>query len=220
MADPSTTGVAMQPRDATTTAPIGRPHTTAEDAYALVTGSILLVLGLVFLKAAGLVTGGIAGLSLLLSYLVPLPAGVLFTLVNIPFFLFADRVLGRRFALKTVLVSAGIAVFSAWARVSLIVSGIHPFFAALVGGTVIGLGILVLVRHQAGVGGTGVVTIWLHRTRGWNPGASQMAMDAVILALSIPVVTPSALGWSALSAVAVSLVPLIWHKPDRYIGHS
>lgn len=35
-----------------------------------------------WLKAAGLVTGGIAGLALMTSYLVPLPAGVLFTLLN------------------------------------------------------------------------------------------------------------------------------------------
>ena len=64
--------------------PIGRPHSLLEDAYAIFIGCTLLIVGLVFLKAAGLVTGGIAGVALLLSYLIPLPAGVLFTLVNIP----------------------------------------------------------------------------------------------------------------------------------------
>ena len=49
------------------TLPLGRPHSIAEDFYALVIGCILLVIGLVFLKAAGLVTGGIAGIALLLS---------------------------------------------------------------------------------------------------------------------------------------------------------
>ena len=47
------------------------------------------MLGICFLKSAGLVTGGVAGIALLVSYLVPLPVGVLFTLINIPFFLFA-----------------------------------------------------------------------------------------------------------------------------------
>src|SRR5207244_3402672 len=110
------------------------------------------------------VTGGVAGIALLLSYLVPLPAGVLFTLINIPFFVFAHKVMGGRFAVKSMLVNLGIASFSALSRVSISVVGVHPAFAALVGGTVIGLGILVLARHQAGVGGTGVITLWLQRT--------------------------------------------------------
>jgi hypothetical protein len=90
------------------TLPLGRPHSIAEDFYALVIGCILLVIGMVFLKAAGLVTGGIAGIALLLSYLVPLPTGVLFTLINLPFFLFAHYAMGRRFAIKTMLVNAGL----------------------------------------------------------------------------------------------------------------
>lgn len=198
--------------------PLGRPHSLAEDAYALAIGCILLVLGLVFLKAAGLVTGGIAGVALLLSYLVPLPAGVLFTLVNIPFFAFAHRAMGTRFAVKTVLVNGGIAGFSALARVSIRVVDVHPAFAALVGGTVIGLGILVLARHQAGVGGTGVITLWLQRRRGWNAGRTQIALDVLILAAAIPVVSPGELAWSVLSAAAISLILIAWHRPGRYIG--
>ena len=45
--------------------PLGRPHSVAEDGYALAIGCILIGLGLVLLKGAGLVTGGIAGVALL-----------------------------------------------------------------------------------------------------------------------------------------------------------
>lgn len=197
----------------------GKPHSLAEDGYALVIGCILIVVGLVFLKAAGLVTGGVAGIALLISYRVPLPAGVLFTLINIPFFAFAHRVMGARFALKSLLVNFGIAGFSSLARLSIRIVDVHPAFAAIVGGTVIGMGILALARHQAGVGGTGVVTLWLQRTRGWNAGRSQIAIDVVILALSAPIIGPGPLLWSALSAAAMSLILIAWHRPDRYIGH-
>ena len=196
----------------------GTDHSLIEDGYALVVGCILLVLGLVLLHAAGLVTGGIAVVALLISYLVPLPVGVLFTLINIPFFLFAHRVMGARFAVKTILVNMGIAGISAVAKASLRVADVHPMFAALVGGTVIGMGILSLARHEAGVGGTGVLTLWLLRTRGWNPGRTQIAIDVLILAAAIPVVSVEKLGWSALSAAAISLVLIAWHRPDRYIG--
>lgn len=207
----------MQPRD--DSLPLGRPHSVAEDAYALAIGCILLVIGLMFLKAAGLVTGGVAGIALLLSYRLPLPAGVLFTLINIPFFAFAHKAMGAKFAVKSLLVNCGIALFSAVSRFSISVVDIHPAFAALVGGTVIGLGILVLARHQAGVGGTGVITLWLQNTRGWNAGRTQIAIDVVILALSVPVVSGAQLGWSAVSAAAISLILIAWHRPGRYIGH-
>ncbi|MCP3736353.1 YitT family protein [Sphingomonas sp. RP10(2022)] len=207
----------MQPRDPSP--PPGRRHSIAEDAYALAIGCILIVLGLAFLKAAGLVTGGVAGLALLLSYRVPLPVGVLFTLLNIPFFAFAHKVMGARFAAKSLLVNIGIALFSSLTRASIHIEHVHPAFAALVGGTVIGMGILALARHHAGVGGTGVITLWLQRTRGWNAGRSQIAIDIVILAAAIPVVSTRQLAWSALSAAAMSLILIAWHRPGRYIGH-
>ena len=212
------TAATASPADTPPPSPIGRPHSLLEDAYAIFIGRALLIVGLVFLKAAGLVTGGIAGVALLLSYLIPLPAGVLFTLVNIPFFLFAHKVMGARFAVKTVLVNIGIGAASAITRVSVHVDTVHPAFAALVGGTVIGMGILALARHQAGVGGTGVITIWLYRKRGWNMGMTQVALDVFILSLAIPVVTGPQLAWSAVSAAAISLILFAWHRPGLYMG--
>jgi uncharacterized membrane-anchored protein YitT (DUF2179 family) len=182
-------------------------------------GCTLLVLGLVFLKAAGLVTGGIAGIALLVSYLVPLPPGVLFTIINLPFFAFAWKVMGARFTLRSIAVNAGIALFSAIRPFAFDVSNVHPLFAAVVGGTVIGMGILALARHDAAVGGTGVLTLWLQRTRGWNAGRTQIALDIVILAMAIPVVAADRLGWSILSAAAISGILIAWHRPGRYTGY-
>jgi len=194
------------------------PHSRFEDLYALVVGCILLTLGLTLLHAAGLVTGGIAGVALLVSYLVPLPVGLLFTLINIPFFAFAWRAMGPGFMLKTVAVNAGIAFFSIAMRASLSISVVNPVFAALVGGTVIGMGILALARHGAGVGGTGVVTLWLQKRHGINAGLAQIALDCVILGVSAVVIDARALIWSALSAAAISSVLIAWHRPGRYTG--
>lgn len=196
----------------------GVPHSHFEDAYALVVGCILLTLGLVLLKAAGLVTGGIAGIALLVSYVVPLPPGLLFTLINIPFFGFAYTAMGPEFMWKTIAVNAGIAAFSVAMRWGLAVEHIEPLFAAIVGGTLIGMGILALARHGAGVGGTGVVTLWLQQRHGINAGLSQIAFDCVILAVSLSVIDWTSLAWSALSAAAISAVLIAWHRPGRYTG--
>ncbi|MEN2748404.1 YitT family protein [Sphingomonas sp. T9W2] len=195
------------------------PHSRSEDVYAIIVGCVMIALGLALLRAAGLVTGGIAGVALLVSYLVPLPTGVLFTLINIPFFLFAKRAMGTRFMLRTIAVNAGIALFSTMARYGFRIVEVHPAFAAIAGGTVIGMGILALARHDAGVGGTGVVTLWLQRTRGWNAGRTQIAIDLGILAASFAVVAPVQVAWSALSAAAISGILIAWHRPGRYTGY-
>lgn len=201
------------------THPLPTPHSAIEDAYALTLGCILVVLGLALLHAAGLVTGGIAGIALLVSYVVPLPTGVLFTLLNLPFLWVAWYAMGRRFTLRTFMVGAGVAGMGTWTRYGLSVAHIDPAFAALAGGSVIGFGALALARHHAGIGGTGVVTLWLQKKRGWNAGRTQLAIDALILLTSLAFLPAERVAWSAVSAAAISGILIAWHRPGRYTGY-
>lgn len=197
------------------------PHSLLEDAYAIVTGCLFIMLGMVWLKAAGLVTGGIAGLALLVSYVAPLPAGVLFTLLNLPFLLVAERVMGRTAMVKAMIANLIISGLALIAPLAFRLEDVNGLFAALFGGTVIGAGILLLARHQVGVGGLGIMAIALERRRGWNAGRTQLACDALMLLAAIPVLNPSAgrFAVSLLSAAAVAGVLIMFHKPGRYTGH-
>tara|TARA_A100001391_G_scaffold7621_2_gene4791 strand:- start:44517 stop:45167 length:651 start_codon:yes stop_codon:yes gene_type:complete len=194
-------------------------HTLIEDAFALVTGAWLISFGLVLMKSAGIVTAGIAGLALLVSYYVPLGVGLLFFLINIPFFMIGLIKLGRAFMLRTIIAAGLIFVFSAVARSSLDIASIHPAFAALGGGTVSGLGLLVLLRHKTGVGGVNIIAIWMHQSRGWSVGRMQMALDGVILLVALASLDLASFGWSVLSMFAVNITLVIWHRPDRYTGY-
>lgn len=196
-------------------------HSLFEDIYAFLTGCSLVVLGLVLLKAAGLVTGGVAGLGLLLSYLVPLPAGVLFTLANIPFFLFAHRAMGRAFMVKAIIANLLISGFALLIPLGMRVEQVDPLFAALFGGTVIGVGILLLARHQVGIGGLGIVALALQKSRGWNPGKTQLVGDALILlgAFLVLDMDLKLFAISVLSAAAVAGELIVFHKPGRYTGY-
>ncbi len=193
-------------------------HTVLEDVYAFAIGCTFVVLGIVFLKAAGLVTGGVAGIALLVSYLIPWPVAVLFMLINIPFFALAWPVMGRAFTLKTVIVNLAIVGLGMAAPYALKLQTIHPLFAALFGGTMIGMGILSLARHGAGAGGTGVLALYMQKKKGINAGLTQMACDALILLASVFTLHPQQLLYSAISAIAMSGVLVGFHKPERYIG--
>lgn len=194
-------------------------HSAWENAYAIALGGLFIMVGLAFLKTAGLVTGGTAGLALLLSYLLPLSVGWLFTLLNLPFLVLAWMALGRAFAARTAVVSVVITGLAQLAPRLFGLSALDPVFAALFGGTIIGMGILALARHGAGVGGLGVVALALYRKKGWNAGRTQLFGDALVLALSMPVLSGRQLLLSLTSSVAINLMLIAWHRPGRYTGY-
>lgn len=199
---------------------IGVPHSVIEDIYGMIVGMAFVVIGLALLKAAGLVTGGVAGIALLASYVFPLSVGTIFTLVNLPFFVFAWLTMGARFALKSTVASFGITLALTAMPQTLNIAFVNPLFASFVGGTLCGMGILALARHGAGVGGTGIVTLWLQRTRGINAGISQVCIDSTILLAATAHIPLQHVGWSAISAVAMSGMVVAWHRPGRYTGSS
>jgi uncharacterized membrane-anchored protein YitT (DUF2179 family) len=194
-------------------------HTPIEDVHALLIGSSFIAVGLTLLKAAGLSTGGIAGVALIVSYLTHWPVGVLFFLLNIPFYVLAQRTLGWTFTGKTLatnMLLAGLALsMPAWLKITTV----DPVFAAVFGGTIIGMGILALARHKSSVGGIGVLALWLYEKRGISAGKVQMASDCVIVAAAFAVISWDKLLLSVLSAVALSMVIIANHKPGRYEGY-
>jgi len=194
-------------------------HSLLEDAYAMVTGCTLLALGLLLMKSAGIVTAGIAGVALLISYHLPAEVGLLFFLLNLPFLLLAWATLGRAFTIKTTVAIGLIFGLAAMAGRAVDIAWVHPAFAALAGGTAMGVGILALVRHNTGVGGVNIVALWVQKRRGWNVGRLHMVLDGAILLAAAFTLPLTQVGWSVLSAVAINLVLIAYHKPGRYAGH-
>jgi uncharacterized membrane-anchored protein YitT (DUF2179 family) len=202
-----------------TTPPPAARHTPIEDVHALLIGTSFIAVGLTLLKAAGLVTGGVAGVALIVSYLTHWPVGVVFFLLNIPFYVLAQRTLGWVFTGKT-LVTNLLLMALAWGMPHwLKVAGVDPVFAAVFGGTIIGMGILALARHKSSVGGVGVLALYLQERRGISAGKVQMAADCLVVIAAFAVIDWDKLLLSILSAVALSVVIIANHKPGRYEGY-
>ncbi|MBB4087613.1 YitT family protein [Sphingomonas carotinifaciens] len=195
-------------------------HGRFEDAYALAVGCVLIAVGLAMLHAARLVTGGTAGIALLISSLMPVSPGPLFALLNLPFFWLAARMMGGWFTVRTIAVSIGIAGLTLLVETTTRIASGNPAVAAIAAGNLIGMGTLAVARHGAGVGGVGVVTLWLQKTRRWNAGRTQIAIDLTILAVSAAFLPLDRILWSGVSVVAVGTVVFLWHRPGRYAGFS
>jgi uncharacterized membrane-anchored protein YitT (DUF2179 family) len=194
-------------------------HTWLEDAHALLIGSTFCAFGLVLLKAAGLVTGGVAGVALIFSYVTGWPVGLLFAAINLPFFFLAQRRMGWSFTLKSLATVAGLAVLTALIPRWIQLNGVQPAFAAVFGGTLVGIGVLALARHKASVGGIGILALYIQQARGINAGLVQLAFDVLVIAGAGFIIDLPKLAYSVLSAVALSLVMIANHRPGRYGGY-
>ena len=191
-------------------------HSHFEDAQALLTGTLFVALGLSLFRHVGLVTGGTAGMAFIAHYALQVPFGLAFFVINLPFYALAWRRMGRRFTVKTFAAVALLSTLTELLPTLLTVQQVHPAFAALGGGLLMGAGLLVLFRHHASLGGINVLVLWLQERLGWRAGHVQLGVDLVILLASTPWLSAVQLLYSVLGAVAVNLTLAINHRPGRY----
>lgn len=194
-------------------------HTPFEDAAALVMGTLVLALGIAMFKEVSLLTGGTAGIAFLLHYTTGLGFGPAFFLINLPFYWLAWQHLGHAFTLKTFAAVALLSVETEILPMLLAFAHLQPVYAAVTGGLLIGIGLLILFRHQASVGGVGIVAVALQERRGWRAGTVQMGVDIVILLAALLVVPIAQVLLSIVGALSLNLVLAINHRPGRYVGH-
>ncbi|AHL77242.1 membrane protein [Stutzerimonas stutzeri] len=195
-------------------------HPLWEDALALLLGTAMVALGIAFYSHAGLLTGGTVGLAFLLKYFAGWPFGLVFFTLNIPFYLLAIWRMGWSFTLRTViavgLVSLLAELTPSWIRFA----ELNIYYAALFGGFAMGVGLLMLFRHKASLGGVNILALFLQERMGLRAGTFQMGIDALIVLAAVFIVPPEKVALSVLGAVALNLVLAINHRADRYMGVS
>ncbi|WP_397427526.1 YitT family protein [Pseudarthrobacter sp. NS4] len=218
----ATTTVPATAEKRTTALPATPPsavrHSLAEDILGILTGTFAASLGLYLLKSSEAVTGGTAGLALLLSYSIQLPFGVIFMAVNLPFFGLAVWKKGWNFALRT---GAAIALVSAMASLHPAVLGalaINPVYGVLGGNLLAGVGLLILFRHKSSLGGFNILALLLQEKLKWRAGYVQMVLDVTIVLAALALVSPLMVLLSAVGATLLNLILALNHRPGRYLG--
>ncbi|MGO6677270.1 YitT family protein [Rhizobium leguminosarum] len=193
-------------------------HTPIEDVQGIFSGSLVAALGLYVLASAGLLTGSTAGVAFLLHYAFGVNFGLAFFLLNLPFFFLSWKRLGMAFTIKTFIAIGLTSVLADVQSRFFSISSIHPAWAALLGGLLLGFGLLALYRHRASLGGVGILGIYLQDRFGIRAGLVQLAIDMCVLAAAFFITTPPVVFYSVLGAVVLNLFVAINHRADRYIA--
>jgi uncharacterized membrane-anchored protein YitT (DUF2179 family) len=195
-------------------------HKLFEDALALATGTLFVALGLAFYQEARLLTGSSAGIALLVQYAAGTPFGLTFWLINLPFYVLAWMRMGPAFTLRTFIAVGLISVLSKLTPQWVDVASIAPLYAALAGGALQGIGLLILFRHRTGLGGFNILALYLQERHGIRAGWFQLGVDGVIMAAALLVLPWQNVALSVLGALVLNVTLGLNHKPGRYMAVS
>ncbi|WED22482.1 YitT family protein [Vibrio sp. JC009] len=192
-------------------------HTHKEDWVAILTGTFLTAQGVFLLQSADLLTGGTAGLALLLNQIIPLTFGTLYFVLNCPFYYLGWKRYGKTFAVNSVISGGLVSIFADHADLVIKLDSINEIYCAVAGGLLMGLGMLILFRHRSSLGGFNIFCLLIQDKKGIPAGKVQMLIDAGILIASLFFVSVWTIALSVTGAIVINMVLTMNHKPNRYI---
>lgn len=195
-------------------------HRLYEDVLAMISGTMFVSLGTLIYTETMLTVGSSAGLALLLSYVSGWGFGIIFFVVNLPFYILAVKRMGWGFTLRTFTAVALVSILSKLNGQWIDFSHLDPLYATVIGGGLIGTGLLMLFRHRTGLGGINILAMYLQEKTGLRAGCFQLGVDLTILAIAFFVLPADRLALSVLGAAIANLILAINHKPGRYMGLS
>jgi uncharacterized membrane-anchored protein YitT (DUF2179 family) len=194
-------------------------HGRIEDLFGLLSGTFVASLGIYLLHSAHAVTGGTAGLSLLISYATGWSFSVVYPLSNLPFLALALYRKGWGFVLRTLVCIVLVSAFALLHPLAMPLLQLNRPYAVIVGNLLAGVGMLILFRHRSSLGGLNTVALLAQERFGWRAGHVQLALDGIIIVASLTIMSPPIVALSACGAVVLSLVLTLNHRPGRYLGH-
>lgn len=193
-------------------------HTALEDVQGLGLGILLCGFGITILGHLGFMTGQTAGIALILSYVTGYSFGVVFFVINLPFYWLAWQRMGREFTIKSLVCVTGLSVLTETMPQGLSFATLDPALGVALFGAVTGLGLLAVFRHKGSLGGIGVVALMVQDRTGFRAGYVQIAADAMIFGVAAWLFEPRVVAYSLAGALVLNGVIAFNHRRDRYIA--
>ena len=181
-------------------------------------GILSATLGLrAFILPNHFIDGGVMGISLLFAQSLELPLGPLVFAINLPFILMGWRMVGRTFALKTLVAIALLSV--AVEVIPFPVVTHEKVLVAVFGGAFLGLGIGLAVRGGAVIDGTEILALFLARRLSATLGDFVLVINLFIFGAAAYVLTLEAALYSILTYLAASrAADFVIEGIEEYVG--
>ena len=195
-------------------------HSIFEDLFGLLSGSILFSVGLSLLHASGVLTGGAAGLALLIANNTGAQVGTIYLLIGIPFFFLALWKKGWRFTLRSTLNVAFVSYLTNEMPKIFVLQVQNKFVATIIANVLLGVGMIVIFRHFSSLGGFNVIALLAQERLNIKAGYVQLGLDAVVLLIGLTSYSPQIVLISLVGDGILNMCLAINHRSDRYVGYS
>ncbi|MBQ4119801.1 MAG: YitT family protein [Clostridia bacterium] len=140
---------------------------------------------LTFLSPNEISPGGVTGIAIVLNYLFSLPLGLTVFIINIPILVTGFFKFGKAFILKTAVATACVSVVIDIFELFLPSLKIDLILASVFGGSLMGLGISIIMLRGSTTGGVDIIAkIINERFPYFSVGKTMLFIDAAIIALT------------------------------------
>lgn len=152
----------------------------------IIVGNLILAYGVAaFILPYDILSGGIAGIAVAISPLIPLDKGLIVAGLEIALFITGWLFLGTKFASKTVLSSILYPTLLNILTTIVHVPAIDPVLASLYGGAIAGLGIGIVLRAGTSTGGMDIPPLIIHKLTGIKVSVLVVVTDILTVLLGM-----------------------------------
>jgi uncharacterized membrane-anchored protein YitT (DUF2179 family) len=170
-----------------------------------------------FLLTNKFIDGGATGISLLISAISEIPLYVLIVCVNIPFIILGYKIIGKWFAIKTVLAITGLALSLAFIQFPDVTK--DNLLVAFFGGGFLGAGIGLTIRGGAVIDGTEILAIFLSRKLGATIGDIIIGINVLIFSAAAYLLSVEIALYSMVTYLAASkTLDFVVEGVEEYTG--
>ncbi len=171
----------------------------------LIVGCVIAALAFdLFFLPNNIAPGGITGIATLLNSMMRVPVGLTSIVLNIPLFLFGYRLVGRTFALRSLVAMLLLSVLID------VIPQMPPthdmLLASVFGGLLMGIGLGMVLRAGATTGGTDLLAKMIHHH--WSP----ISVGGVLLIIDCLVVVAAGFVFDAQAALYAMVALLVCSK--------
>jgi uncharacterized membrane-anchored protein YitT (DUF2179 family) len=195
-------------------------HNFWEDLFGITIGVVLLSVGIDILDKGEILTGGTAGLALLIAHQINSNVAIIYPLVSAPFLILSWFKKGKVFTLRTTLTVLYVSFLVSLIPNIFIVDVKNDLLASLIANIFLTMGLLALFRHSSSVGGFGVVALIAQEQFKFKAGYAQLILDLIVMAIALFYYSPSQVFVSLLGVVVLNIGLAVNHRADRYLGYS
>lgn len=156
------------------------------DLFLVLLGSFLLASAAAFfIVPHNVVTGGVAGIAVIVTKATGLDADMLIAFLAISLFLIGWMFLGKEFAIKTAISSIAYPVFNLLLSQLNIFIDVEPLIASIYTGVLVGAGVGIVFRTGASTGGMDIPSLILHKYTHVPIHTLVLIVDALTVAAGI-----------------------------------